>query len=424
MLLDPVTWMPASRSEEVLDALDARDRRAHRGRDARLRRRARDRRRTRRSPSAIDQLAELRSGLADAARRARAGRRRGGHAPAGDAGRTPRSPPARATSSSTRRCASSPGASRRSRCTCTSPCPTSAAAIRALNGMREHLPLLLALSANSPFWQGRDSGLASARTPVFQAFPRTGTPRRVRRPTTTTSRRSTCCCAATRSPSRRSCGGTCACSRGSARSRCGSWTRRRACATPPRSPRSCSAWSGARRSSATTTASRSRPRCSRRTASSPRATACDAEFVVPAAGRCVPVADKLAAALQLVRAARRVAALPARAGRRRRARRAHRRAAPARGRRARRGPARRPALDARGLRELARPSPRVPRLEVRRAGRRAVGLGGAGGRVGLPAGGVAEAGALEHLQRQQRALHARGGDVDPEQVEHERRGRA
>jgi carboxylate-amine ligase len=51
-------------------------------------------------------------------------------------------------------------------------------AIRAVNGMRAHLPVLLALSANSPFWQGRDSGLASARTPLFQAFPRVGIPRR------------------------------------------------------------------------------------------------------------------------------------------------------------------------------------------------------------------------------------------------------
>jgi carboxylate-amine ligase len=50
-------------------------------------------------------------------------------------------------------------------------------AIVAVNRMRSHLPLLLALSANSPFWQGRDSGLASARTPVFQAFPRVGIPR-------------------------------------------------------------------------------------------------------------------------------------------------------------------------------------------------------------------------------------------------------
>ena len=55
--------------------------------------------------------------------------------------------------------------------------PDERAAVRALNGVREELPLLLALSANSPFWQGRDSGLASARIPVFQAFPRTGTPR-------------------------------------------------------------------------------------------------------------------------------------------------------------------------------------------------------------------------------------------------------
>ena len=46
-----------------------------------------------------------------------------------------------------------------------------------LNRLRGHLPLLLALSANSPFWQGRDSGLASARTSIFQAFPRVGIPR-------------------------------------------------------------------------------------------------------------------------------------------------------------------------------------------------------------------------------------------------------
>jgi carboxylate-amine ligase len=55
--------------------------------------------------------------------------------------------------------------------------PDAASALRALNGVREHLPVLLALSANSPFWQGRDSGLASARIPVFQTFPRTGVPR-------------------------------------------------------------------------------------------------------------------------------------------------------------------------------------------------------------------------------------------------------
>jgi glutamate---cysteine ligase / carboxylate-amine ligase len=52
--------------------------------------------------------------------------------------------------------------------------------IRLFNRMRVHLPLLLALSVNSPFWQGRDSGLASARTPLFQAFPRVGIPRAFR----------------------------------------------------------------------------------------------------------------------------------------------------------------------------------------------------------------------------------------------------
>jgi glutamate---cysteine ligase / carboxylate-amine ligase len=51
------------------------------------------------------------------------------------------------------------------------------AAITLLNRLRSHLPLLLSLSGNSPFWQGRDAGLASARTPLFQAFPRVGIPR-------------------------------------------------------------------------------------------------------------------------------------------------------------------------------------------------------------------------------------------------------
>ncbi|MGI8413100.1 MAG: carboxylate-amine ligase [Solirubrobacteraceae bacterium] len=55
--------------------------------------------------------------------------------------------------------------------------PDAEAAITLYNRLRAHLPLLLALSGNSPFWQGRDTGLASARTPLFQAFPRVGIPR-------------------------------------------------------------------------------------------------------------------------------------------------------------------------------------------------------------------------------------------------------
>jgi carboxylate-amine ligase len=58
--------------------------------------------------------------------------------------------------------------------------PTPHAAIQVLNRMRVHVPLLLALSANSPFWQGRATGLASTRPSVFGAFPRSGLPRRFR----------------------------------------------------------------------------------------------------------------------------------------------------------------------------------------------------------------------------------------------------
>ena len=50
-------------------------------------------------------------------------------------------------------------------------------AIVLLNRMRRHLPVLLALSANSPYWQGRDTGMASIRTPLFGMFPRVGIPR-------------------------------------------------------------------------------------------------------------------------------------------------------------------------------------------------------------------------------------------------------
>ena len=50
-------------------------------------------------------------------------------------------------------------------------------AVRLLNGLRRNIPVLLALSANSPYWQGHDSGFASTRTVIFQAFPRTGPPR-------------------------------------------------------------------------------------------------------------------------------------------------------------------------------------------------------------------------------------------------------
>src|SRR4051812_36621038 len=49
-------------------------------------------------------------------------------------------------------------------------------AIHVANGMRVHVPILLALSANSPFWRADMTGLSSTRTPIFRAFPRVGIP--------------------------------------------------------------------------------------------------------------------------------------------------------------------------------------------------------------------------------------------------------
>jgi carboxylate-amine ligase len=49
-------------------------------------------------------------------------------------------------------------------------------AIHVANGMRVHVPVLLALSANSPFWRADATGLHSTRMPIFRAFPRVGIP--------------------------------------------------------------------------------------------------------------------------------------------------------------------------------------------------------------------------------------------------------
>ena len=53
-------------------------------------------------------------------------------------------------------------------------------AIQVVNGLLVELPLLLALSASSPFWRGQATGLASTRQLVFAAFPRSGPPPRFR----------------------------------------------------------------------------------------------------------------------------------------------------------------------------------------------------------------------------------------------------
>ncbi|MBC8647554.1 MAG: YbdK family carboxylate-amine ligase, partial [Thermoanaerobaculia bacterium] len=49
-------------------------------------------------------------------------------------------------------------------------------AFQIMNEARYFLPHLLALSSNSPFWLGRNSGLKSYRTKVFERFPRTSIP--------------------------------------------------------------------------------------------------------------------------------------------------------------------------------------------------------------------------------------------------------
>jgi glutamate---cysteine ligase / carboxylate-amine ligase len=175
MLLDPVSWMPASRSEEVLAALDP-DLHGHtsaetHGSAVELA--------TSPQPTvaaAVAQLTALRERLATEIEPLELAAAGAGTHPLATWEETEVSPGARYQFlySSLRELA------RREPTFALHVhvgVPDAASAVRALNGVRERLPLLLALSANSPFWQGRDSGLASARIPVFQAFPRTGSPR-------------------------------------------------------------------------------------------------------------------------------------------------------------------------------------------------------------------------------------------------------
>lgn len=49
-------------------------------------------------------------------------------------------------------------------------------ALHLTNAMRYFLPHLYALSTNSPFWEGRNTGFKSFRSKIFDKFPRTGIP--------------------------------------------------------------------------------------------------------------------------------------------------------------------------------------------------------------------------------------------------------
>ena len=54
--------------------------------------------------------------------------------------------------------------------------PERESAIHVMNQARYFLPHLFALSTNSPFWLGRDTGFKGYRLKVFERFPRTGIP--------------------------------------------------------------------------------------------------------------------------------------------------------------------------------------------------------------------------------------------------------
>ena len=54
--------------------------------------------------------------------------------------------------------------------------PSREEGLEILNTVRYFLPHLYALSTNSPFWEGRNTGFKSYRSKVFDKFPRTGIP--------------------------------------------------------------------------------------------------------------------------------------------------------------------------------------------------------------------------------------------------------
>ncbi|HWN73711.1 MAG TPA: YbdK family carboxylate-amine ligase [Solirubrobacterales bacterium] len=58
--------------------------------------------------------------------------------------------------------------------------PDPETAVAVANAMRRHLPLLAALTANSPFRDGADTGLASARAAAVRSYPRFELPRAFR----------------------------------------------------------------------------------------------------------------------------------------------------------------------------------------------------------------------------------------------------
>ena len=54
--------------------------------------------------------------------------------------------------------------------------PDGQQAIRVINELTRHLPIFLALSTSSPYFEGEDSGMSSARSLVFESLPTAGLP--------------------------------------------------------------------------------------------------------------------------------------------------------------------------------------------------------------------------------------------------------
>ena len=127
---------------------------------------------------AIEQLAEGRT----EAIRAGGARRTGRHAPRRRP--APRRAALRrragrsrsATSAWSNRCRASSSGRPSARSTSTWDCRAPTRRSPRMNGIRERLPLLHGLGANSPFWFGADSGMASSRAAVIRAYPGRGIP--------------------------------------------------------------------------------------------------------------------------------------------------------------------------------------------------------------------------------------------------------
>ena len=147
--------------------------------------------RTRPSRAAASELRGMRAGLADTVRGARPARRGRGHAPDSSAPRRSRSRRAPATSTCTRALRELARREPTFALHVHVAVPDPELAVRAYNGMRAHIPVLLALAANSPFTRGARQRPGLRAHAGLPGLPAHRHPARVRRPTPSTSRRST-----------------------------------------------------------------------------------------------------------------------------------------------------------------------------------------------------------------------------------------